>query len=150
MFTYSSSMKKNYQLADGESVLYLFTKASVLITDRRIQRLSSPGEVLGLTSILLEDVTSIQVRYDTSTWALILGVVAGITGLGAVIEFDALGLLGLGISAALLIYYFQSLESVIEFKSPSAVVKLPLKYLTEENIPDLVNKIEHARIISKM
>lgn len=148
MFTYPGSMKRNYQLADGESVLYLFTKASVLITDKRIQKLSPPGEVLGLTSILLKDITSIQVRYDTSTWALILGVLAGIAGLGATIEFNALGLLGLGLSAALLIYYFQSLESVIEFKSPSSAIKLPLKYLPDENIPDLINKIEQARIMN--
>ncbi len=149
MFTYSGSIKRNYQLADGESVLYLFTKASVLITDKRVQKLSSPGEALGFTSILLEDITSIQVRYDTSTWALILGILAGITGLGAIIEFHALGLLGLGVGAIFMIYYFQSLESVIEFRSPSAGIKLPLKYLSDMNIPDLVNKIEQARMLTK-
>lgn len=138
---------KSYQLAEGESVLYLFADASILITDKRIRKLSQPGDISGLTSIMLEDISSIKVQRHTHYWSLILAVFLLVVGIGGVLEFYALGLVGLGLSAVLLFYYYQTMQDVVEFRSTTGVITLPLNQLENENVVDMINKIEHARIL---
>jgi hypothetical protein len=37
------------------------------------------------------------------------------------------------------------MENIIEFKSPTAVIKLPVKYLGEENILELIDTVENFK-----
>lgn len=140
-------MSRGSWIADNEILLYEHFDSSVVITDKRIRcKQSTAGDLPFYTSMMLKDVTSINLRKDGHIWALVLGLLFFILGVSAILDFRSWGLGSLMTGMALTIYYYSSREHIIEFKQINEVIKLPIKYMTCQDVMGLVEKIEQVKI----
>lgn len=99
-----------------------------------------------IVSIMLNQVSSVEIHYVTNVWFLIF---AGISSVGGVVysisEEDPAGLILGGIIAIVFFAFYRlTRKHTLSIKSSSNTIDLLIKGMTHENILGFVNDLEEA------
>jgi len=141
----------NHQLLPGEEIIVQTEYGIITLTTHRIRYNDSSGNGK-ITSIMLENVSGIEVQYRSWLAALIGGLVALIIGLSESIinkteeSIVAGGLIVALIGVVLIIAYLVSRRYIINIHSNGkATVSFMIKGLRKEEIISLIDKVESAQ-----
>lgn len=139
---------ENY-LLEGEELLQHSPNNVVVLTTHRIRYHAVNSSEAHLVSVMLEKVSSCEVRYHSSPMVLILGVL--LTILGAIACLQSLG--GTEIGAALLVVglvvafvYFATRRHIVSIASDGgARIRFETKGMKSDSIVALINNLEKAK-----
>jgi hypothetical protein len=99
-----------------------------------------------IVSIMLYQVSSVEIHYVTNFWYLIFAGISGIAGVAYYLsEAEATGLIVCGIVALLfLAIYRMTKKHTLSIKSSSNSIDISIKGMTHEHILGFVNDLEEA------
>lgn len=139
------------KLFDDETILLSNNDNTVLLTTHRIRSDFGNSSDASLTSIMLENVSSIQLNSKSHPALLSLGGLGCLVGLGLAIygrhEASAIGGLILFVSIILLVLYYYSRKHtcVIASNGGSRIV-FTTTNMKREALVDFIDKVEHAKM----
>lgn len=136
-------------LLGGERLLNQSSNNIVVLTTHRIRFNDTNSSHAHLVSIMLEKVSSCEVRYQSWPVVLVLGVVLGLFGGFALLQRGSgqeVGILALVLGLVFIIAYFTSRKHIISISSDGgARIGFETKGLKREAVVTFVNEIEKAK-----
>lgn len=139
------------KLFDDETILLSNNDNTVVLTTHRIRSDFGNSSDASLTSIMLENVSSIQLTSSSHPALLNFGVIGSLVGLGLAIfgqhEFSSIGgvLLFVSIIAIVLYYYSRKHCCIIASNGGSRIV-FTTTNMKREALVDFIDKVEQAKV----
>lgn len=126
-------------LMNGERKLLESGNGELTLTTHKVRFDTKQWGVDHVTSIMLEELVSCQIRYASNPTLLI---VAGFAVLAAIIA-DALA--GVVVALILVAIYFFARTQVISLESASATINLKLSGMTIDKAKEFIDQVEAAK-----
>ncbi|RFP66401.1 hypothetical protein D0N36_03370 [Hymenobacter lapidiphilus] len=137
-------------LLNGESLITQSPNNVVMLTSHRIRYNAASSSYAHLVSMMLEKVSSCEVRYQSHPGLLILGLlVAGLGSLGFAGNGDtqAMAMAAIVIGLVLVLVYFSTRKHIVSIASDGGSrIGFETKGMKREAIVAFVNAIEKAKV----
>ncbi|MET4072991.1 hypothetical protein [Hymenobacter sp. UYCo722] len=140
---------ENY-LLEGEELLQHSPNNVVVLTTHRIRYHAVNSSHAHLVSVMLEKVSSCEVRYQSSPLLLILGVTFGVLGgislLQSMFGGGEIGAAGLLLGVILLLCYVITRKHIVSIASDGgARIGFETSGMKKESVVSLINNLEKAK-----
>jgi len=135
-------------LFSGEEILTQSNKSIVTLTTHRIRYNNSESGSAHIVSMLLENLSSIEVNYKSNPVVLALGVIIAVCGIimSNNTHDTSIAIAGLAIGAVLILYYFRSRKHIISIASNGgAKIQFETGGMKRDAVIEFINKIETAK-----
>jgi len=127
-----------------ENVILESDTGEFLLTDRKVRFTIKRWGQLNITSILLKNITSIQIKYKSNPILIALGIICIAIG---VISGTKLGFItGIIMGIILLFIYYRSVNRAIKISSASSSILLPIKNLDDDEAINFIDKVENTTL----
>ena len=142
------------QLLMGESIITQSNDNQITLTTHRIRYNDSAFGKAKIVSMMLENVSSIEVHYKSWPFVLNLAILAALIGIGTNItgmqnqksDLQSIGFIQLAVAAVLFLIYFFNRKHIVSIASNGGGrIDFFTKGLSRESIIDFVDKIEAAK-----
>lgn len=131
-------------LLPDESIITRTDDDIVVLTSYRVRYNEGKSYTM---SLMLDTITSVEVRNQSWPIILMLGLVCLVGSVAAIAEREGELASGLFVVAGLLIVgYLLSRRHVLRISSPSSFVQFTIKGMGTEKVMEFVNKVEGARV----
>lgn len=128
---------------ENEELILASENNRVVLTTRRIRQAESKTD---LTSIMLEKVSSVEVRYRRWIVILLTGIVCIGTGCFLLVENRQEAVLLLGIGALCVLAYFLTRKHIVSISSDGgARIFFTTRGMSKETVLDFVERLEEAK-----
>ena len=133
-------------LLENERVITQSDGNIVTLTNLRLRYTDSEWGKAHIISIMLEKISSIEIRYKSKKIFFILAIIVALAGVVAGINGDEeFVALGVGAGVVFLIAYFLSRKHYLTIASDGgAKIRFRIKGLSRDKILDFVNQVEDA------
>ncbi len=126
---------------EEETLLESDTK-EIILTTHRIRQDRSYG---GLKTIMLEQVSSIEIGYQRKFWLAIVGIVLILASIGLILENEgAPGLLALVIGIGCIAYSYYSRKNIVSIGTSSTKLVFQTKGMSKDKVKEFAETIEAA------
>jgi len=138
------------ELLDGETILTQSDKNIVTLTNKRIRYNSQEFGKAHISGIMLENIGCVSVHYSSSIILLVIGILAGLVGLFAIVSSNndddsSIGLLIIVASGVFILLYFLSRKYFLTiYSNGEGKINFEAKGMKKEAILDFINKVEKA------
>lgn len=145
-----STKSVTVSLMDGEEVLLNVNNKQLILTTHRIRQESygTTGALLGMTSIMLEEICSCSLKAKRNIIILIIGIIIG----GALIFKGSTSYRGEGINTVgvllfvgFLFLYLYLQKKIISFRSGGDAIEVTLSEISIEETKKIIDKVEMAK-----
>lgn len=127
---------------EDESVIMDSNDNSVLLTTHRIRYKSNQGSKSHITSIMLKNISSIEIHYKSNQWLFYVGITFLITGI-VMSPKTGLGYIGLGIGLLMMIIYWFTRRHVVSICSNGgASIDFQTKGMKQSALIDFIDTVE--------
>ncbi|MBT2558251.1 hypothetical protein J7E24_10680 [Hymenobacter sp. ISL-91] len=137
-------------LLDGEALITQSPNKVVMLTTHRIRYNAASSSQAYLVSVLLEKVSSCEVRYQSNPVLLVIGIIAAVLGAMWSTGFNGdreLGFLGFIVGLMLVLVYFSTRRHIVSVASDGGVrLGFQTKGMKREAVVAFVNAIEKAKV----
>ena len=126
-----------------EKMLMESDNKEIILTTHRIRRFAGSR----MTSIMLEEVDSIELLVYANLWILFIAVTSLVTGLlfAMIADNAAYALIGILLGAVFLIWYLFNRKQVVSINSNKANIMIETRGLPLEEVMQFVDKLEGAK-----
>lgn len=135
------------QFFEGEQLITQSDDKTLTLTNQRLRYNSSNYSNAHIVSIMLNNISSIEIHYKSSVLMLIIGVLLVIGGviMGASDQGEAF-VAGVGLGCLFVLFYFLTRKHVITISSDGgSKINFQTKGMKREILLDFINKIELAK-----
>jgi hypothetical protein len=131
-------------LLPEESVISRSPDDQIVVTNFRVRYSTNEGR--NLVSLMLDNVDSIRLQYESRPWLVLAGIVCLVAGWVFRVASDKSYVIIAVIAAiACFLLYWNSRRHVITISSASSSILFQIKDMTTDSVLEFINQVEDAR-----
>ena len=127
---------------DQESTILESDTGEFLLTDRKVRYEIKKLGQLNVTSILLDKITSLEIKFKSNYF--FLGFTALAFLFSFVSKFEYAPTIGIIVGIVFILLYYRSIEKVIKVSSPTTSISLSVKNLSNDEAIEFIDEVEKA------
>lgn len=140
---------ENY-LLNGEELITQSPNNVVVLTTHRIRYHATTSAQAHLVSVMLEKVSSCEMRFESSPVLLLLGITLALLGsislLGSAFGNNMLGVIGIAAGLIMVVLYAATAKHVVSIASDGGSrISFETKGMKRETVIGLINSLEKAK-----
>ncbi|TDN37022.1 hypothetical protein E4631_19630 [Hymenobacter sp. UV11] len=135
-------------LLDGERLLHQSPNQVVSLTTHRVRLHRASGSAAHIVSMMLEKVSSCEIRYLSHPWLLLVGALLAVSGVLALFQRVEPGIVALLllVGGGLLIAYFASRHHVVSITSDGGTrLSFETKGMQRQVVIGFIDHLEQAK-----
>ncbi|MCC6372967.1 MAG: hypothetical protein IT236_18335 [Bacteroidia bacterium] len=138
-------------LFEGEQIISSSNDKKVTLTNQRLLKLEKGFGNARSISIHHSKISSVEIKYISWPWALIIGIFLLIVGLlNSTLRLDYTTFLGILIGTFFILLYFLSRRHLITITSDGGTrLNIQTKGMSSDDVLAFVNKMEYAKSLIK-